>query len=157
MDRSGARLALLLLENFRALAQEATERLALQGFEDFRPAHDFAMRAIAAGADNASELGRRLAISKQAAAKTIALLEERGYVGRDLDAKDGRRKRLQLTLRGNEVLQRGEKIFNELRMQWARQIGKDKLQTVEFVLTERLKRLPGGIPKAAWLSLDSDS
>ena len=41
------------------------------------------MRAIAAGADNASELGRRLSVSKQAAAKTVAVLEERGYVARD--------------------------------------------------------------------------
>ena len=120
MDRSGANLALLLLGGFRSLSQEATEQLALRGFEDFRPAHDFALRTIDAGANSASELGRRLSVSKQAAAKTLALLEQRGYVGRDPDSQDGRRKRLRLTRSGFEVLQAGEKIFNELRAQWGR-------------------------------------
>ena len=151
MSRSGASLALLLLGGFRSLAQAATEQLALRGFENFRPAHDFAMRAIAGGADNASELGRRLSVSKQAAAKTIALLEERGYLGRDQDAKDARRKRLQLTPRGFEVLRTGEKIFEELRAQWAEQIGMDKLEMIESVLTERLRAIPNGIIDPGWL------
>jgi DNA-binding MarR family transcriptional regulator len=156
MSRSGANLALLLLGSFRSLARAATEQLASSGFEDFRPAHDFAMRAIAAGADNASELGRRLSVSKQAAAKTIALLEERGYVGRDLDAKDARRKRLQLTPRGFEVLSTGEKILDELRTQWAEQIGMDKLEMIESVLTERLKANPKGHIDPGWLAQEGD-
>ncbi len=157
MSRSGANLALLLLGSFRSLAQAATEQLALRGFEDFRPAHDFAMRAIAGGADNASELGRRLSVSKQAAAKTIALLEERGYVGRGLDAKDARRKRLQLTPRGFKVLRTGEKIFDKLRAQWAEQIGMDKLEMIESVLTERLKVVPHGLVDPGWLAQEGDA
>lgn len=150
MSRSGAHLALLLLGVFRSLAQEATEQLSLRGYPDFRPAHDFAMRAIAAGADNASELARRLSVSKQAAAKTITLLEERGYVGRGLNAQDARRKRLQLTPLGYEVLQTGEQIFDELRAQWADTIGADKLEMIELIMTERLKTSPGGFIDAGW-------
>ena len=60
MSRSGADLALLLLGGFRSLVDGATAELARRGYEDVRPVHDFAMRAIAAGAGNASELGRRL-------------------------------------------------------------------------------------------------
>ena len=82
MSRSGADLALLLLAGFRSLVDAAIVELAARGYEDVRPVHDFAMRAIASGADNASELGRRLSVSKQAAAKTIAVLQERGYVAR---------------------------------------------------------------------------
>ena len=59
--------------------------------------------AIAAGATNASELGRQLSVSKQAAAKTIALLEKRGYVSRAA-APGSRRKRLHVTDLGYEVL-----------------------------------------------------
>ena len=69
MSRSGADLALLLLGGFRSLVDGATAELARRGYEDVRPVHDFAMRAIAAGAGNASELGRRLSVSRQAAAK----------------------------------------------------------------------------------------
>ena len=120
MSRSGADLALLLLGGFRSLVDAAMTELALRGYEDVRPVHDFAMRAIAAGADNASELGRRLSVSKQAAAKTIAVLQERGYVARDADPRDARRKRLQVTALGFEVLRQGEAIFDELRDQWQR-------------------------------------
>jgi hypothetical protein len=82
MSRSGADLALLLLGGFRTLVDAAIVELARRGYEDVRPVHDFAMRAIAAGADSASELGRRLSISKQSAAKTIAVLQQRGYRSR---------------------------------------------------------------------------
>jgi DNA-binding MarR family transcriptional regulator len=100
VNRSGANLALLLLGGFRSLANAATEELARRGYEDFRPVHDFAMRAIAAGADSASELGRRLSVSKQAAAKTISVLEDRGYIEREPDASDARRKHLKATSLG---------------------------------------------------------
>src|ERR1700681_4607510 len=120
MPRSGADLALLLLGGFRSLVDAAILELAAQGHGDVRPVHDFAMRAIAAGADNTSELGRRLAVSKQAAAKTVALLQERGYVARGADPHDARRKRLQVTALGFEVMSAGEAVFDELRDKWER-------------------------------------
>src|SRR3954467_9927703 len=119
MSRSGADLALLLLGGFRSLVDSAHTELARRGHEDVRPVHDFAIRAIAAGADTASGLGRRLPITKQSAAKTIAVLQERGYVARDTDPLDARRKRLQVTELGLDMLLQGETIFDELRDQWA--------------------------------------
>lgn len=154
MARSGANLALLLLGGFRALADAATQELAERGHEDYRPAHEFAMRAIASGADSASELGRRLSISKQAAAKTIALLQERGYVARDADAKDARRKRLQVTPLGFEVMTTGEAIFDELRRRWGKEIGQRRLEDMERCLTKLLKSSRGGMLDPGWLSQD---
>jgi DNA-binding MarR family transcriptional regulator len=157
MARSGANLALLLLAGFRALAGAATEELAKQGYEDFRPAHDFAMRAIAAGADNASDLGRRLSVSKQAAAKTISALQQRGYVKRDVDAQDARRKRLQVTTLGFEVVRTGETIFDELRAQWGKQIGIDQLEEIEKLLTNLLEASPSGMVDPGWLAQESNA
>src|SRR6202142_824238 len=131
MSRSGADLALLLLGGFRVLVDDAIVELAERGYEDVRPVHDFAMRAIAAGADNASELGRRLSVSKQAAAKTVAVLEERGYVTRGADPLDARRKRLQVTALGFEVMRVGEAVFDELRDEWKRRIGAKQLERLE--------------------------
>ncbi len=127
---------MLLLGGFRSLVNAAEAELARRGYEDVRPVHDFAMRAIGAGADNASELGRRLSVSKQAAAKTIAVLVERGYVARDADPLDARRKRLQVTKLGFAVMREGEAIFDELRDRWAEQIGPAKLKTLEKQLSE---------------------
>jgi DNA-binding MarR family transcriptional regulator len=150
MSRSGTDLALLLLGGFRFLVDAAVVELARRGYEEVRPVHDFAMRAIVAGADNASELGRRLSVSKQAAAKTIAVLQERGYVARGADPLDARRKRLHVTALGLTVLKEGESIFEELRDQWARQIGSEELLTLEKHLATlvgpspaRLDDMPG--------------
>src|SRR5690349_14353328 len=104
MDRSGPDLALLLLAGFRALVDEAITGLAELGHDDARPVHDFAMRAIANGAESASALGRSLSITKQSAARTIAVLQERGYVVSEPDTRDARRKRLQVTALGFEVM-----------------------------------------------------
>jgi DNA-binding MarR family transcriptional regulator len=117
-----------------------------------RPVHDFAMRAIAAGADNTSELGRRLAVSKQAAAKTVALLQERGYVTRDPDPHDARRKRLHVTELGLNVLRRGEAIFDQLRQQWEQQIGRAQLETLETHLAELVGDSPGRLDTPGWMT-----
>ena len=154
MARSGANLALLLLGGFRSLVDAATVELAHRGYDDVRPVHDFAMRAIAAGADSASELGRRLSVSKQAAAKTIALLQERGYIARDTDSTDARRKRLHVTAFGFEVLRQGEAVFDELRHQWEQQIGSTQLESLETLLGELVGALPEQFDTPGWMAQD---
>ena len=136
MSRSGADLALLLLGGFRVLADRARVELAARGYEDVRPGHDFAMRAIMAGADSASELGRRMAVTKQAAANTLAVLEERQYVAREVDPTDKRRMRIRVTDRGLALLRTGEEIFDELRAQWEADAGADTVATLEEVLRQ---------------------
>lgn len=125
--------------------------LAQRGHKDFRSVHEFAMRAIAAGADNASELGRSLSVSKQAAAKTIGVLQERGYVKREGDPLDARLKRLHVTTLGLEVLQQGEAIFDELRDKWAEQIGRANLETLEILLANLVGKLPEGLDIPGWI------
>ncbi|MFJ8938634.1 MarR family winged helix-turn-helix transcriptional regulator [Streptomyces sp. NPDC102365] len=138
MSRSGADLALLLLAGFRTLADRATVELAARGYEDVRPAHDFALHSILSGADNASELARRMSVTKQAAAKTIAALEEREYVVREPDAADRRLMRLRVTEHGLSMLRQGEAIFDEMRAQWEEQVsgvaGTASLAAVEETL-----------------------
>lgn len=63
--------------------------------------------------------------------------------GLDFGPSTGNRCISQLTRRGFKVLRTGEKIFDELRAQWAEQIGTDKLELVGAVLIERLKSIPG--------------
>ncbi|QCB94806.1 MarR family winged helix-turn-helix transcriptional regulator [Cellulomonas shaoxiangyii] len=131
MPRTGADLALLLLGGYRALVDAATAELAADGHGDFRPVHEFAMRAIAAGADGASDLARRTGVSKQAAAKTIAVLVERGYVTRGADPADARRKRLEVSPLGREVLRRGEGVLDGLRAQWEQRLGEERFAALE--------------------------
>ena len=156
MSRSGADLALLLLGGFRALVDDAVLELAARGYEDVRPVHDFTMRAIAAGADNVSELGRRLSVSKQAAAKTVAVLEERGYVARGTDPLDARRKHLQVTPLGFEVMRVGEAVFDELRDTWKRKIGAKQLERLESDLAALVGTSPVRVDSPGWIAHSLD-
>lgn len=131
MTRKGADLALLLLGGFRQLADGAGAELLRRGYPELRPGQEFAMRAIAGGADSASELGRKLSVSKQAAAKVIGILEERGYVARVDDATDSRRKLLAVTKLGHEAMAQGEAIFDDLHAAWGRKIGQGALDRLQ--------------------------
>jgi DNA-binding MarR family transcriptional regulator len=152
MPRSGADLALLLLGGFRTLADQATAELASRGYEEIRPVHDFALRAILAGADNASELGRRMSVTKQAAAKTIIALEERNYVAREPDPADKRRMRLYVTGHGLAMLRAGEEIFDELREQWERQVGADPVLQLESTLRQLVGNGVIRLDTPAWIA-----
>ena len=152
MPRSGADLALLLLGGFRTLADQATAELASRGYEEIRPVHDFALRAILAGADNASELGRRMSVTKQAAAKTIAALEERNYVAREPDPADKRRMRLYVTDHGLAMLRAGEEIFDELRQRWERQVGADPVLQLESTLQQLVGNGVIRLDTPAWIA-----
>jgi DNA-binding MarR family transcriptional regulator len=114
------------------------------------------MRAIAAGADSASDLGRTLSVAKQSAAKTIAVLQERGYVTREPDPRDARRKRLAVTPLGFEVMRQGEAIFDELRARWEQQIGAADLARFEGQLAQLVGTGPIRFDTPAWIARDLD-
>ena len=135
MTRSGPELALLLLGSYRKMVDSAHDELANRGYPGLRSSLHYAMAAIDGGAVTASDLGRALAVSKQAAAKTIAALVERGYVAVDEDPSDGRRRSLRVTQLGREATREGESIFDELRRQWAERVGSDELERMEAHLS----------------------
>lgn len=131
MTRPGPDLALLLLGGFRQLVESATAELLRQGYPELRPAQEFALVAIDAGANTASDLGRKIGVSKQAATKMIALLEERGFVALSDDDRDSRRRLVSVTDLGHEVMAAGAAILNSLRAEWADRIGADELDRLE--------------------------
>ncbi len=152
MSRSGADLALLLLGGFRALAEAGSAELAEHGYERIRPIHDFAMHSILAGADTTSALARELGVSKQAAAKTVAFLEDEGYIVGATDERDSRRRRFALTDEGHALLRTGQQVFNELRDRWAERIGVAELERVEAALIDLGIRAPTRLDAPGWLS-----
>lgn len=130
-ERSGFELPLLLFMGFRTLIDRLHAELAGQGHPDIRPAHGFALQAIGPNGANASDLGRRLGISKQAAGKTVERLESLGYAVRVEDPADARRKIVRLTPHGVDALSRSAKIFDQLHAEWAKTIGSQHLRALE--------------------------
>ena len=82
MPRPGFELPLLLAGTFRELIDGLHTELAERGHGQARPIHGFALQAIGPDGVTVSELGRRLGVTKQAAAKTAAGLEQIGYITR---------------------------------------------------------------------------
>jgi len=147
-ERPGYELPLLLIGAFRALIDELHDDLAQRGHPDVRPLHGFALQAVGTGATT-SELGRRLGVSKQAAAKTVAGLERLGYVAREADARDARAQRVVRTARGDELLALSAETFARLRARWRRELGAVELAGLEAGLalmagpSAKLGDLPG--------------
>jgi DNA-binding MarR family transcriptional regulator len=127
----GFELPLLLFGGFRSIIDELHAELARRGHPDLRPAHGFALQAIGPYGATATEVGRRLGVSKQAAGKTIERLEELGYVQRSGDAEDRRRKLVGITPRGREALALSAMIFEDIRSRWAVALGPDRLSELE--------------------------
>ena len=122
------------------MVDEVVAELGRRGHPGARAVHEFALRAIDGGAVTASDLGRRLSVSKQAAAKTIAALEELGYVDRGADPADARRKRLRVTAHGHEFMAVGGALFDDVRARWAAQIGAQELDTLQAHLGRLVER-----------------
>ncbi|MEU1787830.1 MarR family winged helix-turn-helix transcriptional regulator [Streptomyces sparsogenes] len=149
-DRPGYELPLLLFAGFRSLIDQLHAELARQGHPDARPAYGFAMQAIGRDGATASELGRRLGISKQAAGKTADRLEALGYAVRADDPADARRKVIRLTPRGMDSLAKSAAIFEELRAQWAAALGPERLRDLEDDLSVMVPRGALRLDAAGW-------
>ncbi len=151
--RSGYELPLLLLGAFRAIIDELHAELARRGHPGARPIHGFALQAIGPDGATIGELGKRLGVTKQAAAKTARNLEETGYAARSPHPADGRAWVLTQTPRGTELLDLSAEIFDQLRRQWAAQLGAERLSQLEADLATLTSQAPGtavvGLP--GWL------
>ncbi|WP_234334844.1 MarR family winged helix-turn-helix transcriptional regulator [Streptomyces sp. NRRL S-118] len=148
----GYELPLLLFAGFRTLIDRLHAELALRGHPDVRPAYGFALQAIGAGGATASEVGRRLGVSKQAAGKTVDRLVTLGYAERADDPTDARRKLVRLTPRGLDCLALSAAVFEELRSEWATALGTQRLHDLEDALRTAV---PAGtafrLDAASWL------
>ena len=134
MSTAGYELPLLLFAGFRSVIDQLHAELARRGYPDMRPAHGFAMQAIGPDGATATELGKRLGISKQAAGKTAERLEELGFATRETDSADHRRKLIRLTARGVRALALSAEIFDDIRARWVESLGAARVTDLESSL-----------------------
>jgi DNA-binding MarR family transcriptional regulator len=150
----GTQLPLLLLAGYRSLADAGLVGLAARGHEDARPVHGLALRVIASGADTGSEVASRLGVSKQAAAKTIAVLQTRGYVAREPDPGDRRRKHLRVTDHGLDLLREVDATFEQVRETWGQVIGVTELDELQAHLVRLVGADLPSFDTPAWIARD---
>ena len=112
----------LLMSAFRGLVDAVHAELAAAGYPGVRATHGFAMQAIGAGCTSV-ELGERLGVSKQAAAKTAATLEEMGLLRREPVERDARQKLLVPTPAGRRMLRISASAFRAELARWREDVG----------------------------------
>ncbi|MEV4053717.1 MarR family winged helix-turn-helix transcriptional regulator [Amycolatopsis sp. NPDC049688] len=151
-DTPGYELPFLLFGGFRTLIDRLHAELARQGHPDVRPSYGFAMQAVGVQGATASEIGRRLGVSKQAAGKTVERLEALGYAERADDPADARRKIVRLTAHGVDALAKSAEIFDELRAEWARTVGRERISALEADLRKVVGPAAYRLDAAGWFS-----
>jgi len=143
----GPALARLFAIAYRSLIDGLHERLREQGWDDVRPAYGFVLLAARDGT-TATELAGLMGVTKQAASKVVDAMLEAGYVRRAVEGDDGdaRRRPIELSARGGELLATVESIYADLEDRWADVIGRDHLERLRADLVAVLSTPDGALP-----------
>lgn len=126
----GHHFVFLLIGTFRRIIDDLHEYLADHDFPDARPMHGFVLQAIGEDSISISELGRRLGVSKQAAAKTVKQMESRQLVKRQPDPEDARASLIHRSERGETLLQRSGEYFALKQAEWSSDIGEERFREI---------------------------
>jgi DNA-binding MarR family transcriptional regulator len=140
-DLRHADLSLASLFAGWALAEELQRRLAADGFGDVRFADGFVFQHLVGGPVTIGALAERLGVSQQAASKSVADLERRGYVERRADPDDARARRVALTTRGRDAIEAGRRRRAEIAAELAERLGSRRVEDARRLLVDVLADL----------------
>jgi DNA-binding MarR family transcriptional regulator len=145
------RVVLALAGAFRDAVDEVHRDLAVDGHPQARPLHGFALQAIGVEGCTINELGQRLGVSKQAAAKASVALEAAGYVTRETHPEDGRAVLVRRTAHAEDMLAASETAFEKVANGWRELLGDDDFEALARAVTRISAGRPvGDLP--GWLT-----
>ncbi|AEW98252.1 MarR family winged helix-turn-helix transcriptional regulator [Streptantibioticus cattleyicolor] len=146
-DPRPGQVPLLLAVVHRAMTDRFHDRLTELGREPLRPAHGYTFRYLAAhpGATTV-DLAAHLGITKQAASKAVAELQEWGYLRRRPHPTDKRAHQLVLTERGQDYISLADRLWAEVEQQLADIIGPDRLAALSHDLRAYIHHVYGDRP-----------
>ncbi|SDH44197.1 DNA-binding transcriptional regulator, MarR family [Lentzea fradiae] len=133
----------LLAMTYRALGDQFHDRLRQIGLEPLRPAHGYVFRFLKERRATTVDIGAHLGVTKQAAAKIVAELDEWGYVLREPHPTDRRAQYVALTTKGRDYLKLADNLWADLEGEMAEAIGAATLDTVKQGLTAYLRHVHG--------------
>jgi DNA-binding MarR family transcriptional regulator len=126
-----------------AMADEIQRRLAAAGFADVRFNDGVVNQHLIAGPLTIGVLAERLGVSQQAASKSVADLERRGYVERTPDPDDARARLVGLTERGRGVIAAAREQRTALAGELAERLGERRVESARRLLLDVVAELGG--------------
>ncbi len=153
---SESELVTLLVGAVRGISQLFSDRMTAAGFDEIRPTHGFALTLVGEGGTTATELGRRLGMTKQSAGEVVSHLARHGYVERKPDPADRRARRITLTERGRECLRVIWAELSGIQGAWTKAVGNDGVEVLKEGLRAGMRQLgasgelPDNLSQAWW-------
>ncbi|MFF0271061.1 MarR family winged helix-turn-helix transcriptional regulator [Kribbella sp. NPDC004536] len=124
-----------------ALADELQRRIAAEGFADSRFADGVVFQHLVGGPVTIGTLAEQLGVTQQAASKTVADLEKRGYVRRRPDPEDARARQVALTDRGDAVIAAARNHRAALDLEMRAELGDAQVERTRQLLLDVIDRL----------------
>jgi DNA-binding MarR family transcriptional regulator len=140
-DPAESDLSLASLFTGWALADDIQRRLAADGFEDSRFADGVVFQHLVAGPVTISTLADRLNVTQQAASKSVADLEKRGYLSREPDPADARARQVVLSARGEAVIAAARRHRAALDSELRQALGDDRVEATRLLLVDVINLL----------------
>ncbi|MEV6432405.1 MarR family transcriptional regulator [Nocardia sp. NPDC051463] len=126
----------MLGQAYQAFVSELHAHMAERGHRMLGASYGYVLRTLAENALTASQLGERLGITAQGAAKVVDEMVRHGYVERRPDPTDKRAKLLHLSDRGRDTLDAVREFHVEYERRLVARVGADQVATVRAVLGE---------------------
>jgi DNA-binding MarR family transcriptional regulator len=123
------------------------EGMLSRGFDDVRPVHGFVFARLSGSPGTATDVAAHLGVTKQAAAKLVAHLVERGYLERREDPSDGRAWLLQLTDKGRSCTAAADEAAADVVRSWRGQLSPEQFKQLQQAL--HVLAVPGRL-RPAW-------
>jgi DNA-binding MarR family transcriptional regulator len=140
-DPADADLSLASLFTGWALADELQHRLAADGFDDSRFADGVIFQHLVTAPVTISTLANLLGVTQQAASKSVADLQSRGYLSRAPDPTDARAKLVTLTPRGQAVIAAARTHRAALDAELKKSLGAARVESARQLLIDTLHHL----------------
>ena len=129
-------IGILLRDVLQEVVHRVSAGLSDAGFEDIRPAHTAVFQHVEADGSRLTDLAERAQITKQSMGYLVDYLEQHGYLERRPDPTDRRVALICLTDRGWDQIRAALAIIAAIEDDWARRIGKRRMEQLRDVLRE---------------------
>jgi DNA-binding MarR family transcriptional regulator len=124
----------LLDAGFDAFSEELARRVAQTPYSDIRITHGCVFGNIEPDGSRLTDLAERAHMTKQSVGEVATELEQRGYLERVPDPRDGRAKIIRLTERGHEAQALGREIIDEIEADWGERFGVERVAALRDAL-----------------------
>lgn len=140
-------LARLFAMGMGSLVDRLHERLDEGEFAGIRSDFAFVLLAARDSTPTGNEVAQLMGTTKQGASKLVDAMEAEGLVVRRPHPEDARAKAIHLAPRGRRMLAAAEAIYAELETEWARVLGRGRLEELRRDLERALRAThDGGLP-----------